>query len=294
MRVGDASQQSYADHRLKTPDGSWIAYHRSGSGPVVILVHGLMEAAHSHSDLIGLLSAQFTVVAPDRRGRGASGPRHGDNPFSEDVNDLLALKNHVDAAALFGISIGGLIVLEAASRCPVTATAVFEPPLSIHGSVPLQWLDRFKSELEANDRIAALVTAMLGTQMAPPFMQFIPRTLLKLMTRKFAAKDASNAPHRASMFELASTIEDDLSIVRATADKLESYRHLSRLLLLGGARSPQYFQTALEALAETVPGAQRITFTGIGHGACSNAAVGGKPMRVAQRLATFLANSRSL
>ena len=41
-----------------------------GSGPVLLLLHGTGAATHSWRDLMPLLAAQFTVVAPDLPGHG--------------------------------------------------------------------------------------------------------------------------------------------------------------------------------------------------------------------------------
>ena len=44
----------------------------SGAGPVLLLVHGTGAATHSWRDLLPLLAARFTVVAPDLPGHGFS------------------------------------------------------------------------------------------------------------------------------------------------------------------------------------------------------------------------------
>ena len=51
-----------------------IGYLRLGQGPAVVLLHGSMESARSHTRLALALADAFTVYLPDRRGRGMSGP----------------------------------------------------------------------------------------------------------------------------------------------------------------------------------------------------------------------------
>lgn len=55
-------------------DGTSIGYDRIGCGPLVLLVNGAMGYREHHSDrpLAELLSASYTVVCYDRRGRGQS------------------------------------------------------------------------------------------------------------------------------------------------------------------------------------------------------------------------------
>lgn len=47
----------------------------AGSGPVLLLVHGTGAATHSWRDLMPLLAAHFTVVAPDMPGHGFTAGR---------------------------------------------------------------------------------------------------------------------------------------------------------------------------------------------------------------------------
>ena len=47
-----------------------IAYERTGSGPPLVLVHGITESRHSWAPLIPSLAERFDVVAVDLRGHG--------------------------------------------------------------------------------------------------------------------------------------------------------------------------------------------------------------------------------
>ena len=46
----------------------------AGQGPVLLLLHGTAAATHSWRDLLPLLAARFTVVAPDLPGHGFTAP----------------------------------------------------------------------------------------------------------------------------------------------------------------------------------------------------------------------------
>lgn len=48
-----------------------------GQGPVLLLLHGTGAASHSWAELMPLLAARFTVVAPDLPGHGFTGPVDG-------------------------------------------------------------------------------------------------------------------------------------------------------------------------------------------------------------------------
>lgn len=275
--------------RVETPDGSWISFREIGEGPPIILVHGLMGASHTHWDLAQILARRYAVILPDRRGRGDSGPAGIGDPLQCESDDLALLMNHCKVRACIGISLGAIIALEAASRCSSTGPVViFDPPLSIGGSPSLKWLTRYRADLASGDRVGALVTAMLGTQMGPPGMRMIPRFLLKLMTRHFAKSEEASAPPHASMLDLVSTLERDVDVVTAAADGVERFRVSTPVLLLGSERSPAYFRRALEELSRVLPDARSIELKGLGHDAANNRDLGGSPERIAEHILPFL------
>ncbi|MCI0730931.1 MAG: alpha/beta fold hydrolase, partial [Chloroflexi bacterium] len=58
---------------ILSPDGTPIAYERSGAGAPLVLVHGTSAAHTRWAPIRPALEAHFTVYAVDRRGRGGSG-----------------------------------------------------------------------------------------------------------------------------------------------------------------------------------------------------------------------------
>src|SRR5512145_1331912 len=98
-------------------DGTRIAYDQFGQGPVVILVDGALQYRAFDQGMVQLaelLSPYFTVIHYDRRGRGESTDTQ---PYAveREIEDIEAL---VDAsggtAALYGISSGAALAMEAA------------------------------------------------------------------------------------------------------------------------------------------------------------------------------------
>ncbi len=122
------------DKQTISRDGTRIAYRRTGQGPAVVLVSGAMSTGATVAPLAAHLSDRFDVFVYDRRGRGDSGDTR---PYevAREVEDLAAL---IEAAggetALYGISSGGALVLEAAaSGVPVRRAAVYETPFADYG-----------------------------------------------------------------------------------------------------------------------------------------------------------------
>lgn len=93
----------------------------------MVIVHGTMDRSSSFGRVARRL-ADLHVVRYDRRGYGRSRPL-GAAPLDRHVDDLVAIVAD-RPAVVFGHSIGGLVALAAAVRCPeaVRAVLAFEPP----------------------------------------------------------------------------------------------------------------------------------------------------------------------
>ncbi len=110
-------------------DGTKIGYRRFGAGPALILLHGSVASGAHLTDLAGLLSDAFTVVVPDRRGRGLSGPYRTGDELQQELEDLAALLEATGAEKVWGLSSGACIALNAARTTPaIRRLALFEPP----------------------------------------------------------------------------------------------------------------------------------------------------------------------
>ncbi|HZE84707.1 MAG TPA: alpha/beta hydrolase, partial [Puia sp.] len=112
-------------------DGTMIAYHITGSGPVVILVDGAFCSKDfgPMPKIAPLLAEKFTVITYDRRARGESGDT---KPYAveREIEDLQALISIAGGTAfLFGISSGAILAARAAARgLNIKRLVLFEPP----------------------------------------------------------------------------------------------------------------------------------------------------------------------
>jgi pimeloyl-ACP methyl ester carboxylesterase len=274
------------DGQVSSADGTTIGYRAVGSGEPLLVLHGAMQSALSQRDLALALADRFRVVLVDRRGRGTSGPFGPDWSLTREVEDVAALLAGTGATRAFGISAGAVILLEAARTQQFAQLALFEPALSVRGSLAVGWVDRLDADLARGDVPAALVTGMRGAQMGPGFIRRMPRPLLERMTKAMMDRGDGGLP---SFRELAPTLPYDGRIVAVTADAVERYRTVTvPTLLLGGSRSPAYLKTALDALETVLPDTRRVVVDGIDHGGTENADRRGKPELVATRLREFL------
>lgn len=111
---------------VTSADGTSIAYEQHGEGPPLILLHG-GSTRHYWKPLIPRFSDDFTVVLPDRRGRGDSGD-NDEYSIECEVEDARAVIDAVDGdPVLFGHSFGGLQAIETAQVAPVKKFIAYEP-----------------------------------------------------------------------------------------------------------------------------------------------------------------------
>jgi len=269
-------------------DGTSIGYLTVGRGPAVVILHGSMEAARSHTLLAEQLADDFTVYLPDRRGRGMSGPHRRDHNIATEVEDLAAVLAAAGADMAFGVSASGLVVLEAARTLPsLRKVAVYEPALVMDGTKHTAWLDRFDAEMADGNVGAAMITSMDGLELGPPLFKIIPKRLLASMTEAaMKREDRTAAADAVTMRQLAPTLYYEAVLLAESAGSVDAFRTVDAdVLLLGGTKGLPFLKAGRDALAKTLPHNRRIELSGLQHGASSDPSTtnpGGKPEIVAQ------------
>jgi pimeloyl-ACP methyl ester carboxylesterase len=219
-----------------------------------------------------------------------SGPYGKDYRIQKEVEDVDALLTKTGAHYVFGVSSGALIVLQAALGLDAIHKAViFEPPLIVNGSLSTEFISRYNKEIDGGDVIGALVTGMLGAQMGPSVFKYVPRGLLKWLTKlAVAGEDKKAGVGDVTMRMLAPTLRYDFQLASELAEKAERFKGVrAEALLLGGSKSPAYLKAALDTLEKVLPNARRVELEGAAHGATGNKDRGGQPERVAQEFRQF-------
>jgi len=97
-----------------------LAFDDRGAGPAVVLIHGHPFNRSMWALQHQALSGRFRVVCPDLRGYGESAATEGTVTMRELAADVEALLDEleIDAAAVVGLSMGGLVAMELAIANP--------------------------------------------------------------------------------------------------------------------------------------------------------------------------------
>ncbi|MEU8378827.1 alpha/beta hydrolase [Streptosporangium sp. NPDC048865] len=109
-------------------DGGTIAYEVAGSGPLVVLAHGMGDSRDAYRFMVpSLVAAGYRVAAVDLRGCGESSVDWPEWSRTAIAGDLLAVIRHLGGpAVIVGHSISGGAATIAAAREPSLVTAVVE------------------------------------------------------------------------------------------------------------------------------------------------------------------------
>jgi pimeloyl-ACP methyl ester carboxylesterase len=232
-----------------------LAIRVTGQGPSIVLVHGSAATSDDWRPLQRRLSNDHLVVAYDRRGPSDETPlaRDADRPGVEGhARDLIEILEGVAAPVVCGSSFGAVVVLEAALLRPELQRALVlcEPPLpssSRPGGVPSPYREEYDS-----------ICAREGTGAGALFF-----------LRHVLGRDAFEAlPERARhrIAGLGPAIRRDANALDAHPIDYGAYATIQLpCLLLGGDRSPAFFQETLRALESAMSGSRRETIPNAGH-----------------------------
>jgi pimeloyl-ACP methyl ester carboxylesterase len=106
--------------RRRTLHGHRIAYRQAGSGPLVVLIHGITSESATWTRVLPYLARRFTVLAPDLPGHGGSDKPRGDyslGAYASTIRDLLLTLGH-ERATFVGHSLGGGVAMQLSYQYP--------------------------------------------------------------------------------------------------------------------------------------------------------------------------------
>jgi pimeloyl-ACP methyl ester carboxylesterase len=108
------------EHREMTLHGHRVSYRTAGSGPALLLLHGIANSSETWARAAPLLSERFTVIAPDLLGHGKSATPRGDyslGAHASGARDVATALGH-ERVTLVGHSLGGGIAMQFAYQFP--------------------------------------------------------------------------------------------------------------------------------------------------------------------------------
>ena len=244
--------------RARSTDGTEIAYWTTGSGPPLVLVHGVTADHTRWRPLLPHIEPHATVHALDRRGRGASGDAP-DYRLAREFEDVAAVVDAVAEAAggpvdLYGHSFGGLCAFGAATLTGnVRRLVLYEGWPAVDPAahdLPPHVAERLDAQLAAGDREGALVTVF--------------RELVGMPDDELAPFRAQ--PSWQARLAAVHTISRELrAIHEAPFDPARARRITAPTLLVTGSDSSDPARADLDVVAAALANAQVAGLEGQGH-----------------------------
>ncbi len=246
--------------------GRPVMYVEAGSGPVLLLVHGMAGTFENWNEVIEPLARHHTVIALDLPGHGGSAPA-GDcslGAFASVLRDLLTALGH-KRATIVGHSLGGGIAMQFSYQFP-----------------------------EMTERLVLVSSGGLGPEVSPVLRAAaLPGADLFISTTASASRKAGGAIARglgaiglrpsADVAEVArgySSLADPerraaflatvRSVIGTGGQKIQAVDRLylaegMPVLIVWGERDPIIPARHGEAALAAIPGSRLVVFEGAGH-----------------------------
>ena len=247
--------------------GAAMRYLRTGSGPPLILLHGLLGYSFSWRYTMPALAPYRTVYAPDMLGAGFSDRPQIDHCMRATAIRVLTFAKELGLSSfdLLGTSRGGAVAMSAAAEClgagtpKVRSLILVAPvnPYSAHGR-----------------RLAAFAGSEVGSVIMRAVLEQVPSLYPYIHGHLYGNRDkippGSLDGYKAPLtipglfdhaFGIVKTWGADLCELEALLPKLG----VIPTLLMWGSKDPAVYVSSMDALARYFPNAERIVFSGIGH-----------------------------
>ncbi len=106
--------------QYRTIHGYRRAFRIAGSGPAILLIHGIGDNSTTWSSVQSTLAQRFTVIAPDLLGHGKSDKPRADYSvaaYANGMRDLLSVLD-IERVTVVGHSLGGGVAMQFAYQFP--------------------------------------------------------------------------------------------------------------------------------------------------------------------------------
>ncbi len=267
VKVSAVARGGTLEPRTITLHGRPLRYVQAGTGPVLLLIHGIAGCLENWQAVVEPLARHHTVIAPDLPGHGGSAPSAGDyslGALASELRDLLVALGH-QRATLVGHSLGGGIAMqfsyqfpEMTERLVLVSSGGLGPEVSVVlRAAALPGADRFIATTAAlGSTVGASITRGLG------FVGLRPNADVAEVARGYASL-VDRDRRTAFLATLRAVVGTRGQRVQA-GDRLYLAQDMP-VLIIWGARDPiipvQHAQNAHDAIV----GSSLVVFKGVGH-----------------------------
>ena len=236
-----------------TLNGQTVSFLKAGSGPALVIIHGLGGHKEDFKQVVQILSAHYTVYAPDMLGFGGSSrtaPSVGPNAQAASVKALLE-HEHLTSAYIAGNSAGGWAAATFAQNYPaMTRKLVLIDPaglkVTLSGPPPVNFAPNTVEEMHA----------LIAATIASPFAQ----------TAEFATKALAGfktSGEAASLGKLFTDFQGPANTDKVLDDILPNVK--APTLVVWGEKDGLFPVALADVVVSETPGATKIIIPGASH-----------------------------
>jgi len=236
------------------PDGSEIHATDEGTGPTLLILHPGLDDGGTWAPVAAALADRYRVLRLHRR------PYRLDLPtpatIADEVDDALALADAIPGPkVIIGHSSGGVVALEALVRAPsrFVGAVIYEPPVVIGPPLGGEAYTQAQAAIAAGRPGLAMRVFLRDIVQVPPWLAGVAGVFVAIIPRlrRWAPRQVA-----------------EVGAIDALGCRLDAYATIAEpVVLLGGDASPAHLGARLDALAQALPHAERVTLTGQGHDA---------------------------
>jgi len=248
--------------------GQSVTYRTAGSGPVLLLLHGITNSSETWEPTVDALAGRFRIIAPDLLGHGHSATPRGDyslGAHASGVRDLLSALD-VNRVTVVGHSLGGGVAMQFAYQFPERCERLVL--VSSGGLGKEVHLLLRAAALPGADWVLPMLTSRgvrnLGNGIAATLRRgrLAPSGDIGVLASGFAALDTAGS--RSAFLHTVRSVIDTRGQRVSANDRLHLAAVLPTLIVWGEKDSiipPDHGRAAHEAM----PGSRLEIFPGAGH-----------------------------
>jgi 3-oxoadipate enol-lactonase len=241
----------------------------NSKNPALVFVNSLGADLRIWDDVVPYLDQSFLIIRYDKRGHGLSDCPSGPYSITDHAEDLAGLLAHlgVKTAIVAGLSVGGMIALDFASRMPQKIAALILCDTAAKIGTPDYWNERIESiqELGMEEMAQVIIPRWFGPSYLfddPAGYQGHYNMLVRTPMDGYIA--TCEGIRDADLREVVGTIE-------------------TQVLVLCGAEDSATPPDLVRGLAEALPDSQFALIEGAGHTPCVE-----RPEAMALKMKQFL------
>jgi triacylglycerol lipase len=236
-----------------TLDGQTVSYLKAGSGPAVVIIHGLGGHKEDFKQVVQTLSGRYTVYAPDTLGFGGSSrtaPSIGPTAQAAMVKALLEQEG-LKTAFIAGNSAGGWDAATFAQNYPemTTKLALIDPAgleVTLGGPPPVNFAPNTVEEMHA----------LLAATIASPFAQ-TPEFAAQALTNFRASGEAASLAKLFTDFQSSSSPDKPLDGILPNVK--------APTLVIWGAKDGLFPVSLADAVVHLVTGSRKLIIQDASH-----------------------------